>query len=105
MNMTDYAARRQKQERQIRSAAMAVALVCLVTQEFLLWFFLWLGGFDFTTRRPALGLAAGFAAALAIFVFGFTFGALAKLFTLEAVEDRRLPAKMGAPTTKAPTCE
>jgi hypothetical protein len=95
----------KKQIRKINKAAATIALTCVVAQELAFAFFLWLAGFDFTTRRPALGLAAGFAAALAIFVFGFTFGALVKLFTLEAVEDSRLPAKMGAPTTKAPTCE
>ena len=83
MNMTDYAARRQKQERQIRSAALAVALVCVVTQEFLLWFFLWLMAFDFTTRRPALGLAALFATMLGAFVFACTFGTMAKWLTEE----------------------
>ena len=84
MNMTDYAARRQKQERQIRSAALAVALVCLVTQEFLLWFFLWLGAFDFMTRRPALGLAALFATGLGGLVFACTFGTVVAFLRDEA---------------------
>jgi len=83
--MTDYLARRQKKERQIRSAAMAVALMCVVTQEFLLWFFLWLGGFDFMTRRPALGLAALFATGLGGLVFACTFGTMVTWLTKEVI--------------------
>ena len=71
--MTRYPNIRPDQRLRIGWIALAISLICLVTQEFLLWFFLWLMAFDFTTRRPALGLAALFATGMGGFVFALTF--------------------------------
>ena len=75
--MTKHTNIRPDQRRRIGWIALTISLICLVTQEFLLWFFLWLMAFDFTTRRPALGLAALFATGMGGFIFAWTFAVVA----------------------------
>jgi hypothetical protein len=76
----------EKQRQKITRIALKFATAAVIAQELLFAIFLWLAGFDFFTRRPALGLAAGFAVVVAIFVFGFTYVWLVKLLLLEATE-------------------
>ncbi len=71
----------KKQIRKINKAAAVVATVAVIVLELVFVFLLWLGDFDFTTRRPALALAAGWALAKAILVFWITLGLVAALLT------------------------
>ena len=71
----------KKQIRKINKAAAAVATVAVIVLESLFGFLLWLGDFDFMTRRPALAVAVGWALAKAMMVFWVTLGLVAGLLT------------------------
>ena len=71
----------KKQIRKINKTAAVVATVAVILMELLYGFLLWLGDFDFMTRRPALAFAVGWALAKAIMVFWITLGLVAGLLT------------------------
>jgi hypothetical protein len=73
MNMKEYTDKQLKLEKFISKISFRTALLLVVIQNFLLWFFLWLGAFDFTTRRPALGLMAMFLMLFDVVVFTLVF--------------------------------
>lgn len=73
MNMKECTEKQIKLEKFISKISFRMTLTLVVIQNFLLWFFLWLASFDFTTRRPALGLMAMFVVLFDIVVFTFVF--------------------------------
>ena len=75
--------------RKINKTAAIIALACVVAQKSLFAFFLWLSAFDFTTRRPALGLVAGVTIATGMLVFGCVFGAVSHILATEVAKKER----------------
>ncbi len=83
----------KKQIRKINKTAAVVATVAVILMELLYGFLLWLGDFDFTTRRPALAFAIGWALAKALMVFWVTLGLVAGLLTEACALQEHQPSR------------
>jgi predicted small integral membrane protein len=67
--------------KKINKISAGVALAAVVVLESLFAFLLWLGDFDFVTRRPALAVAVAWAVAKGIAVFWVTLGLISAMLT------------------------